>query len=151
MVNKERMSGTYRLSAYYVSKTFSELPLCLVLPSISTIIFYWLAGLNGFHNAWSFFGTWLVMIAITVASQSLGERWLLIFFIFQSGKTFTITPERSCVQTCFRVAGTICMEYFHLRRYNQSEETVKCLFAARYYADVMHVVNPPCLDSITLR
>jgi len=73
VVNKERLSGSYRLSAYYISKTFSELPLCLVLPSLSTIIFYWLAGLNGFNNAWAFFGTWFVMIGTTIATQSLGK------------------------------------------------------------------------------
>ncbi|CAK8691387.1 unnamed protein product [Clavelina lepadiformis] len=72
VVNKERMGGSYRLSSYYISKTISELPLALVLPSISMIIFYWMAGLNGYNNAWAFFGSWLDMIMVTIASQSLG-------------------------------------------------------------------------------
>nr|XP_002120877.1 ABC transporter G family member 14-like isoform X1 [Ciona intestinalis] len=72
VINKERMSGSYRLSAYYLAKSVSELPLGIILPSISTFIIYWMAGLNGFQEAWAFFGTWFVMILMTVGMQSLG-------------------------------------------------------------------------------
>uniref|UniRef100_H2Z6M6 ABC transporter domain-containing protein n=1 Tax=Ciona savignyi TaxID=51511 RepID=H2Z6M6_CIOSA len=72
VINKERMSGSYRLSAYYLAKSVSELPLSIILPSISTFIIYWMAGLNGFNEAWAFFGTWFVMILITIGMQSLG-------------------------------------------------------------------------------
>nr|CAB3219647.1 ABC transporter G family member 14-like [Phallusia mammillata] len=72
VVNKERMGGSYRLSSYYIAKTISEAPLTIVLPSISTVIVYWMAGLNGFNDIWAFFGTWLVMILVTFTAQSLG-------------------------------------------------------------------------------
>jgi len=73
VINKERMSGSYRLSSYYIAKTLSEIPLAIVLPTISTVIVYWMAGLNGFNNVWAFFGTYLTMILVTFTSQSLGE------------------------------------------------------------------------------
>lgn len=72
VVNKERMGGMYRLSAYYIAKCLSELPLALILPSTSFILFYVMAGLNGMAVVTSFFGSWLVIVLITITSQSLG-------------------------------------------------------------------------------
>ena len=59
VINKERASGSYHLSAYYLAKTLSELPLVLILPSIHVVIVYWAAGLNGWA---SFFGTWFFIL-----------------------------------------------------------------------------------------
>lgn len=41
------MAGYYRLSAYYLAKTFSEIPLFLVIPTLFFTIVYWMAGING--------------------------------------------------------------------------------------------------------
>ena len=46
MINKERSSGFYRLSAYYMAKTVSELPLVLFQPTVFMSIIYWTTGLN---------------------------------------------------------------------------------------------------------
>ena len=46
MLNKERQSGSYRLSAYFLAKTLSETPLDLILPFIFVTITYWMVGLN---------------------------------------------------------------------------------------------------------
>ena len=59
VVNKERLSGSYHLSAYYLAKTLSELPLLLTLPSIYITITYWAAGMNGWAG---FFGTWFFLL-----------------------------------------------------------------------------------------
>ena len=59
MIHKERASGSYHLSAYYLAKTISELPIMLILPSAYIIIVYWAAGLNSLA---SFFGSWFVII-----------------------------------------------------------------------------------------
>lgn len=72
VINKERMAGSYRLSAYYLAKLASELPLVLILPSIFMIITYWMTGLNGMNNPWAFFATVLVILFQAVASQSIG-------------------------------------------------------------------------------
>lgn len=70
VVSKERKSGSYHLSAYYMAKTVSELPLVITLPSIYTIITYWVAGL---HGPASFFGVWLVVIINAVVGQVGGK------------------------------------------------------------------------------
>ena len=68
VINKERSSGSYHLSAYYLAKTFSELPLLLLLPSLYIIIVYWTAGLTGWPG---FFGTWFFLIFSGFMAQVL--------------------------------------------------------------------------------
>ena len=46
VLNKERLGGYYRLSAYYLSKTITELLLVLFLPFIFFTIIYWMSGIN---------------------------------------------------------------------------------------------------------
>jgi len=46
VVNKERLAGYYRLSAYYLAKTISELIVIIMLPICSITTMYWMAGLN---------------------------------------------------------------------------------------------------------
>ena len=46
VLNKERSSGSYRLSAYFFGKTLSEFPIQCILPTLYVIITYWMAGLN---------------------------------------------------------------------------------------------------------
>ena len=46
VLNKERLGGYYRLSAYYLSKAITELLLSLVLPFIFFTIIYWMSGIN---------------------------------------------------------------------------------------------------------
>ncbi|PKA62129.1 ABC transporter G family member 22 [Apostasia shenzhenica] len=46
MLNKERAVGMYRLSAYFMARTTSDLPLDLFLPIIFLLIVYFMAGLK---------------------------------------------------------------------------------------------------------
>lgn len=66
VISKERRSGSYHLSAYYLAKGLSELPLALVLPSIFLVITYWCTGLNGWA---SFFGILLILLLTSVVAQ----------------------------------------------------------------------------------
>ena len=45
VIKKERLNGTYRLSAYWLAKMTSEVPLLLVAPTILGTIIYFTAGL----------------------------------------------------------------------------------------------------------
>ena len=46
VLNKDRASGAYRLSAYYIAKTTVDLPVDLFYPLLFTLIWYWSVGLN---------------------------------------------------------------------------------------------------------
>lgn len=70
VIAKERASGSYHLSAYYLAKTVSELPIMLILPSAYIIIVYWSAGLN--PNVGFFFASWGVLILHAFVGQSFG-------------------------------------------------------------------------------
>ena len=59
MVSKERAAGSYHLSAYYLAKTLSEIPLILFLPSIFIVLVLPISGIQG---AGSFFGAWLTIL-----------------------------------------------------------------------------------------
>ena len=56
----------YHLSAYYLAKTVSELPLVILQPTFYLIVTYWIVGLNGVA---SFFGTMLIVITNSIVAQ----------------------------------------------------------------------------------
>ena len=78
VIDKERASGSFRLSAYYLAKCLSETPLKLVLPTIFITITYWMANMN--PNAGIFVGILIIMLMTVLVAESLG---LLIGAIFQ--------------------------------------------------------------------
>ncbi|CAA7019220.1 unnamed protein product [Microthlaspi erraticum] len=70
MLSKERESNMYRLSAYFVARTTSDLPLDLILPVIFLVVVYFMAGLR--LRAESFFLSVLTVFLCIVAAQGLG-------------------------------------------------------------------------------
>lgn len=64
VINKERLAGWYRLSAYYLAKMTSELVLILVQPLFFITVVYWSVGLNGVSSYFATLGT-LFIHAIT--------------------------------------------------------------------------------------
>lgn len=67
MLNKERAADMYRLSAYFLARTTSDLPLDLLLPSLFLLVVYFMAGLK--HSAEAFFLTMLTVFLCIVAAQ----------------------------------------------------------------------------------
>ncbi|MQL86844.1 hypothetical protein Taro_019376 [Colocasia esculenta] len=70
MLNKERAVDMYRLSAYFMARTTSDLPLDLFLPIIFIIVVYFMAGLR--LSPACFFLSMLTVFLSIVAAQGLG-------------------------------------------------------------------------------
>ncbi|OIT35467.1 PREDICTED: ABC transporter G family member 14-like [Nicotiana attenuata] len=70
MLIKERSSGMYRLSSYFLAKTVGDLPLELALPTAFTFILYWMGGLKA--NPATFILSLLIVLYSVLVSQSLG-------------------------------------------------------------------------------
>ncbi|KMT11590.1 hypothetical protein BVRB_5g109050 [Beta vulgaris subsp. vulgaris] len=70
MLLKERAADMYRLSAYFLARTTSDLPLDLVLPVLFLLVVYFMAGLR--LDAGTFFLTVLTVFLCIIAAQGLG-------------------------------------------------------------------------------
>jgi len=67
MLSKERAADMYRLSAYFLARTTSDLPLDLILPVLFLLVVYFMAGLR--LSAAPFFLTMLTVFLCIVAAQ----------------------------------------------------------------------------------
>ena len=83
VISKERASGSYHLSAYYLAKTLSELPLLFMLPSLYIIIVYWAAGLNGPAG---FFASWALLLLSGFTAQV--SEWVGMVISSREGGTW---------------------------------------------------------------
>ncbi|KAG2425311.1 hypothetical protein HXX76_013891 [Chlamydomonas incerta] len=101
MLVKERQSGMYRLSAFYVARTLSDLPMDCFLPSLFTWIVYFMAGLR--LNAGAFFANWASVLLIVLTSQSMG---LLI------GATVMNPQNGQTVATIFMLSTMLVGGYY---------------------------------------
>ncbi|KAK4263734.1 hypothetical protein QN277_029110 [Acacia crassicarpa] len=70
MLSKERSSGMYHLSSYYIARMIGDLPMELVLPTIFLTITYWMGGLK--PSILSFFLTLLITLFNVLVSQGIG-------------------------------------------------------------------------------
>ncbi|XP_052231047.1 uncharacterized protein LOC127844677 [Dreissena polymorpha] len=66
LISKERLAGAYRLSAFYLARTVSELPLTIVIPTLYFAFVYWMAGLN---DVTAFFMTWPILVLSVISIQ----------------------------------------------------------------------------------
>lgn len=69
VIAKERGAGSYRLSAYYVAKMTSDLPLALILPTMMYVVIYSMSGVGGVPE---FFMTYVIIILQVLLSQGFG-------------------------------------------------------------------------------
>ncbi|KAI9091961.1 hypothetical protein K1719_027896 [Acacia pycnantha] len=67
---KERSSGMYHLSSYYIARMTGDLPMELVLPTIFVTISYWMGGLK--PSLITFMLTLLIIILNVLVSQGIG-------------------------------------------------------------------------------
>lgn len=98
MLEKERSSGMYRLSSYFMSTVVADLPMELILPTVFVVITYWMAGLKPtFVN---FVQTLVVLLLSVLVSQGLG---LAIGATIMDQKSATILG--SVIMLTFLLAG----------------------------------------------
>jgi ABC-type transport system involved in multi-copper enzyme maturation permease subunit len=70
VIEKERASGSYRLSAYFIGKSLAEAPLILVLPTLFLIIAYWMARIN--NDFGIFLGILVFQLLSIIVAESFG-------------------------------------------------------------------------------
>ncbi|XP_068664037.1 ABC transporter G family member 25-like isoform X2 [Aristolochia californica] len=67
---KERASGMYTLSSYYLARLVGDLPMELILPTAFGIVCYWMAGLK--PDTVSFLLTMIILLGYVLVAQGLG-------------------------------------------------------------------------------
>eukprot|EP00775_Hariotina_reticulata_P013254 gene13254-13384_t len=82
MLMKERPSGMYNLSAYYLARTAADFPAELLNVVLFVVISYWFGGLR--HTAGAFFGLLFSLVLVTFTAESWG---LLVGGVFMEPKT----------------------------------------------------------------
>ncbi|ESO95500.1 hypothetical protein LOTGIDRAFT_116996 [Lottia gigantea] len=85
---KERAAGSYRLLAYYLAKSCSELPLMTIMPVAFVTISYWMAGFKGVPE---FFATAAIVLVSSLVAQGMGFVIGASFRNFQTAMTTSTT------------------------------------------------------------
>ena len=108
---RDRAAGLYRLSAYVLAVTTTELLPVVLNSSMFAIIVYWMANLM--PAGANFIAHWLVLILTTITVQSFG----LLISVIMPSLVLTISFDRCSMVfwlfTCKR-SGLIAVIYFHV-------------------------------------
>ncbi len=99
VIDKERASGSFRLSAYFIAKSLAEAPLKLVLPTLFLIIAYWMARIN--NN----FGVFLGILVFQLLSILVAESFGLFLGASLRNLHHAITAATVCLITLMLVGG----------------------------------------------
>lgn len=87
---KERASGMYTLSSYFMARIVGDMPMELILPTLFLSVSYWMCGLK--PDVGSFLLTLLVLLAYVLVSQGLGLAFgAIIMDAKQASMVVTVT------------------------------------------------------------
>mmetsp|Transcript_5147 Transcript_5147/g.10654 ORF Transcript_5147/g.10654 Transcript_5147/m.10654 type:complete len:709 (-) Transcript_5147:102-2228(-) len=86
VVLKERASGSYQLSAYFMGKTTSEMPARLVLPLLYMIISFWMASISTKFSM--FVATTFISLLSVMAGDAIGLLIGATIYDAEKGMTF---------------------------------------------------------------
>ena len=130
MLEKERSSGMYRLSSYFMARTVGDLPMKLVLPTVFITITYWMAGLKS--TAANFVETLLVLLYSVLVSQGLG---LALGAMVMDQKSATILG--SVIMLSFLLAGGFYVQHVPafiswIKYISISQYTYKLMLGSQY-------------------
>ncbi|XP_008452359.3 ABC transporter G family member 9 [Cucumis melo] len=94
ILEKERSSGMYRLSSYFISRTTTDLPMELILPTVFIVIIYAMAGLK--RTVANFFATLFSLLLSVLVAQGFGLAMGALVLDQTSATTFA-----SVIMLCF--------------------------------------------------
>ncbi|KAF8413924.1 hypothetical protein HHK36_001920 [Tetracentron sinense] len=143
MLMKERSSGMYRLSSYFMARTVGDLPMELVLPTIFVTITYWMGGLR--PTAGNYFHTLAVLLYSVLVAQGLGLALGAIVMDLKSSTTLG-----SVIMLSFLLAGGYYVQHVPafiawIKYISLSHHSYKLLLMSQYKpADTY-----PCAPNVT--
>lgn len=140
VLTKERSSGMYRLSSYFMARMAGEMPMELVLPTIFLTITYWMGGLR--PTASNYFETLSVLLFSVVVSHGLGLAIGALIMNLKSATTFG-----SVLMLTFLLAGGYYVQHIPIliswvKYISLSHYTYKLLLGSQYSVGEMY----PCGD-----
>ncbi|KAF5949715.1 hypothetical protein HYC85_011708 [Camellia sinensis] len=143
MLEKERSSGMYRLSSYFMARIIGDLPMELVLPTVFLTITYWMAGLK--PKAENFMETLFVLLYSVLVSQGLG---LALGAAVMDQKSATMLG--SVIMLSFLLAGGYYVQHVPafiswIKYISISQYTYKLLLGSQYKPNDTY----PCGDTGT--
>ncbi|KAJ8764661.1 hypothetical protein K2173_007748 [Erythroxylum novogranatense] len=139
MLAKERSSGMYRLSSYFMSMIVSDLPMELLLPTCFVTITYWMAGLK--HSAAKYFQTLFVFLYSVLVSQGLGLAIGSLVMDLKKATTFG-----SVIMLTFVLAGGFYVQHVPgfiswIKYVSISNYSYKLLLGSQYEASDTYVCD----------
>ncbi|CAH1429045.1 unnamed protein product [Lactuca virosa] len=144
MLAKERSSGMYRLSSYFMSRTLADLPMELALPTVFCIITYWMAGLK--RALESFLYALFTLLLSVMVSQGLG---LALGALVMDLKSATVLG--SVIMLSFTLAGGYYVQNVPafiswIKYISISQHTYKLLIGSQYeHGQTYPCGNQTCL------
>jgi len=97
MFTKERASGMYSLSSYFMARISGDLPMELILPTIFLTLVYWMTGLS--PQLWAYLLTLSVMLGYVLVAQGLGLAVGAIIMDAKRASTLVTVIMLGCVLT----------------------------------------------------
>mmetsp|Transcript_10203 Transcript_10203/g.17514 ORF Transcript_10203/g.17514 Transcript_10203/m.17514 type:complete len:787 (-) Transcript_10203:1212-3572(-) len=85
LINKDRASATYCMSAYFLSKTLMEIPIEIIYPTFYSIVTYWMCNLNPDFGRFVVF--MVVMLVNFVAAMGMGIACAALTMDFRKAQT----------------------------------------------------------------
>ncbi|KAH0939737.1 hypothetical protein HID58_007198 [Brassica napus] len=140
MLIKERSSGIYRLSSYYIARTVGDLPMELILPTIFVTITYWMGGLKS--SLTTFIMTLMIVLYSVLVSQGVGLA--LGAILMDAKKAATLS---SVLMLVFLLAGGYYIQHIPgfiawLKYISFSHYCYKLLVGVQYTWDEVYECGP---------
>lgn len=140
MLTKERSSGMYRLSSYFMARSAGDLPMELALPFGFIIITYWMAGLK--PTAFHFFKTLIVVLYTVLVSHGVGLAIGAVVMNFRSATTLAAV----IVNAFFLVGGyyvrNVPSFIAWLKYVSVTYHSYKLLLSSQYKSEEMYACGP---------